>query len=347
MLTLLSVLLPQDPAQLVLDRIQSFIKSSSSLSVQMKFIAADGVTKGTGRLVFERPNRTRFDIKIGNVDYSFGSSEAGTFEVERVSKRFDEGPPGTQIGFVPSRLTTVSEVFFPIIFAAANVREAFGEGATFASGAPVTQGSVRLDRVIAKWSGGAGDGQAEILADPLGRPIKIFWKTNGPQSAGATTEFFDYKEAGARQADFVLEMPQGFIVMGLPYQQIAPDEGVTLDLSGIGNADGPLAVRIKDKALLFVTAPDCVPSDRMRSLLKELGASFPPIFEISTGPAAARDFPLFVVDEARLDVLRVPATPSLYLVDSKAKLIRVWFGYDPAAREKLLESVRNAIAGKL
>src|SRR5688572_28553430 len=101
MLALLALLIPPTQADEALKRNAAFMQTVQSLSVDIKVALIAPPYKGKGRLAIQFPRRTRFDVKLGPLDYSLAASEEGVLEIEHSTKYYAEDLPADFVG-VPS-----------------------------------------------------------------------------------------------------------------------------------------------------------------------------------------------------------------------------------------------------
>ena len=352
MLTLLALLAPQDEAQALQDRLAKFLRGVNTLSVEMRIQPGFGnTTPGPAKLVFERPRRTRFDIKAGKDDYSFSATERETIEVDRAKKIFSEEQGAIQIGFPPSKLSDVNTAAFPIILIGRSARDAVATEAKFSTGQSATINGVTADLLIASWDSQFGSGRADIYLDAQGKPVKMSWRSamEGELSA-ATTEFFNYKvNQPIPISTFRLAIPAGFSPFTLQPVPVTPEFGTDLQLGTWQTNDGKkvsLDSVVTGKTLLFFSEPGCLPSNSLRRLLvemqKNLGVK---LLELSIGkPAGRSGLPTYwSPTEDTLARLKVPCTPTLFLLDSKGLLQSLWYGFDPARKTIIRKELEKTI----
>lgn len=337
-----------DRTQEVVNRLTAFLQSTRTLSVEFK-IRPFGETKwGSGRLAFERPRRTRFDLKIPGVDYSFSATEKGTLEIERSIKKYEESGPALMLSYPPSTFARANEFAFPLILTQLDPRRALPSGTALKWTDQELIDGQPTDHLVSSWQGGSRE--AHIFVGKAGRPAKFELRViKGNQTSSAETVFSKYRvNAPIPASTFAIPLPLGYVPRSLPLHAPSPEPGEKLDLREwvSRRASGILADAIKGKTFLFVTAKECKPSDAIRPNLKQIAEDLKvPVIELALDRGLkSKGFPLY---EASSDLvwsrMGIAGTPMIYIVDKNARMSRAWYGYDPSQKERLRAYLKAAL----
>ncbi|MFY9235034.1 MAG: conjugal transfer protein TraF [Fimbriimonadaceae bacterium] len=331
-------------------RLANFLKSVKTMSVEFTIRPPGGGKAGSGRLVVERPNKTRFDLKLSGIDYSFSATPSGTIEVLRSGKKYDENRPAQSLGFPPPGITRVNEYAFPLLLVSQHPREAVSSEAVFSWKGEAVIGGKKTDHLVASWNGRGGVGEAHFYVDSAGKPLKVDWQSNaGNELSGAATDFRNFRvNKPIPPADFALVIPPGYVPHRLQYPIPSLAQGERLNLGRWMASNGAivnLADRIKGKTLLFFSAEGCGPSNQLRSELKQIAAEFQvPVLELNVdGKAARSGFPTFSTnDPGVFERLGVDGTPTIIAINGKVAG-RTWYGYAPAQKALLRTTLKEML----
>jgi hypothetical protein len=335
---------------LVLARNGGYMAKVKSLSVDFKVALVAPFVIGKGRLVYEFPRRTRFDVKLNPIDYSLAASEEGVLEVERSTKYYMEDLGAEFVGVPASKISYGPQLGFPFVLLKRSVRAHLPNNAQYTYQGQTTIGGQKVDKLQASWSTLDGSGSGVILIDSDGKLVMLDWKgTRMGRPTGDKMEFSNYAvNKAVPMSTFRMSVPSGFVPYSLPALVYPPGIGAKVKL-GVWNKAGPGKVDLDKElagkpALLFVMDPACEPSKRASSLIASLRKNITVVELLSD---SAQDVPTdrasFYWGGAAIKTLSAPVTPTLYLLGPDSTLHRVWYGYDAERRKVLEDDMRAAI----
>jgi hypothetical protein len=351
MFALLSLLLPMNEVDLVLARNAGYMSKVKSLSVDFKVALVAPFVSGNGRLVYEFPRRTRFDVKLNPIDYSLAASEEGILEIERSTKYYMEDLEAEFVGVPASKISYGPQLGFPFVLLKKSVRAHLAENAQYTYQGQTTIGGQKVDKLQASWSTLDGSGSGVILIDSEGKLVMLDWKgTRMGRPTGDKMEFSNYAvNEAVPMSTFRMSVPSGFVPYSLPALVYPPEIGAKVKL-GVWNKAGAGKVDLDKElagkpALLFVMDPACEASGRAAGLVEALGKSIRVVELLSDTAENVRvGRNRFYLGGEAIKTLSPPVTPTFYLLGPDGTLHRVWYGYDAERRKVLEDDMRAAIA---
>lgn len=349
---------PQAPA--ALDRFARYVGAAQSLALDIKLSSAS-VPDGVGTFKFQRPDRVLFTMKWAGADYSFSSTERGIVEIERAERNYDEFDPVNRMIAPLSRISPAPGVGFPSVFVYQNLSQMLPDGASFKQIGKESLGGVRVDHLEAVYQTQRGMGRTNVYVDEVGRLLKMTQAVDDMEGPKVMAfEYSNYRVNGALSLEsYLTPIPLGFVPYALPPAPMFFDENEEVGQPVLTGLDGRRSkLEYSGKGVLIVFTSNSAPSQRAAASLGRVrehaeGVGYA-VVEISAesrrqdvrGLSGATDVRFDPTGKV-WDVLGLQGTPSLSLVDGQGKLLRYWYGFDPAAAKAWEQDVFDGLEGKV
>lgn len=350
-----TIVMPPQPAtaQDVLQRLDKFVQSAQSLSVDCKLTSSKEATPGAAHLVFVRPSNMLYSLKWGQIDYKFVGNGSGSIDLERVHKVYDVQPEWSTLASPRTELAADSGV--PSVFPSYLITDP-SSLASLKYGGQTNINGVAADELDAT----AGKVNLRLYVNSAGEPVRYHYdwtsqKQDGTVEKGSLQcDLSNYKvNLSPSQALFQFAVPTGYRELTLPLDDRPAGVGEKFPFDGWTGSGTSLADEVKQKdSLIVVTDQDCDPSAASASAVKQLadGGNLS-VLVVSLSPTGAKpagldSYPTYY--DPKGDVRRkanFPGTPMFYLVNKTGDIIKVWYGFDPDSAADFVKDVQAALKG--
>jgi len=338
-----------------LDRYATYRKANPSLGLEFDYQMNSRKLTGA-RAFVDSGKQARLDVKGMNEDYSGVMTSAGFTEVERSSGTYDVRNLVDEPVLPASRIAGATQVF-PKWINVPNLRQLAPPDATVQIKGKERGLGVECDVVTATFGspeakGDAPGGVVEAAVAPDGRLARLSmtnWAPMQPRLHQSWT-FRKFEAAPADERRYTLAIPDGFVPYSLDGKYGPVGVGESMPTSGWtatagGNFDllGKLGAK---GGLIALVTPGSVPSQRARASLAKLQGAGLPVVVVSDGtsPAAAAGADAFDSTGKLVEALRLPATPTFFLVDANGKITHLWMGYDATKATEFEKDVQEQFA---
>jgi outer membrane lipoprotein-sorting protein len=348
MVLILALLMPVQRPDQVLERFFAYQRGLTSLRVEIALEVGAQRRKGTATLIYQKPQRTRFDLKMAGSDYSFASTEQGSVEIDWAAKQFDERPWASTLGYPPPRMTEVNFALFPdaLIYFSRDQMMPKDAEVEFRGQEHISGQSV--DHIRAHWMGSLGPTARDLYVSPEGRLLR--YEISNGETVVLRVQMSRFEPNPKLDLkDFTIDLPPGLRQYALPSPESPEEVGLRLKYGSWWSSraksmvDPGKDLKGAPHLLVFVRS-GCLPSARLLKALPGLASGDVVTFTLDKEDAGMGASYVDRSGAGQLD-LSVPSTPAIYLVDDKGVLNRVWYGYDPESKETFFKDIRDAVAG--
>jgi hypothetical protein len=324
-------------ADQVLDRFANARKTPLRVEAAIDASIGDSPNYAT-KIWVDGQARTLFLAKSPSGVYRASLKPSLIRETDETSKMYDEHPyHGWSLQGL--RLSPAATLF-PSWMAIPDLRKIAGAGKWELKGYQVRDG-IGFDRLhLRSEQNGAGvemnvdvDSRGFIVGfdqdqwNPMGRMRRKWIVTNYRPRVSFTS------------SEIELPVPIGYMPFALDYPQIGVVVGDMFPLKGWSRPLTP-----KAKSLVVLYGEDCEPSRKALPWLQGLQKRMP-ITYISDGSPKLVPSALSDRSGKLLEKLSYQATPTMYLLDEKGKVIGIWMGYDPAKAASVQKEIIEVAAG--
>jgi hypothetical protein len=344
-----------DPAEMALDRFESYIRNAGTLSFSVRSThpSMPG-TSGDGRLVIERPAKLAFDLKWDGGDYRYVIVDGEYLEIEHSSKQYDEYALGQRFAGPPTRIYWPALYAFPDMFGMGSLRP-YALGNKYRLTGVETIDGVSTERLEIDIGGEDGTLKAKAWIDAEGRLLKFDYASISIFGRDIKQfEFRDYR-AGEPLSErtFHRDVPAGYMLFALPRPPIPIDIGLRVPLTGWADGAGkpiePAMLTSGQNLLLVVARRECGPSKRLLDALGEqknqLGELGIRVAVLSEDPVESDFLALRDPDGSKTLELGPPGTPMMYLLNREGRVVWLHFGFAPGAAPGLMKEIAESIQG--
>jgi hypothetical protein len=257
-----------------------------------------------------------------------------------------EDLPADFVGVPASKISYAPQAAFPSVLLRRSLKMYLPQGAVFTHLGKVG----KQDKLKATWQSASGPGEATALIDAYGKLTRLSWRGEDfGQPIGNDTDFTNYVvNRSIPMSTFRLKVPTGYVPYALPIDRVPPEAGTKVKL-GKWHATGPGQIDLDKElagkpALLFVMSPDCVPSQRARSMIDAISKEVRVVELLSdTWDGAQSSRAKYLWGGDALKFLAPPVTPSFYLISGDGTLHRFWYGFEEKSRKAYENDIRAAI----
>lgn len=340
-------------AEAALDRYSRFMSKVRTLAVDVKAKYSGSDSIGTAQLILSRPSSVKFSGQWGGTSFLYTQSPNGAIELDRTLGRYREY--GRASGILPptGEVAKPAPTAFPGIVLVPDLRRVIPPGKMF-SVVRSTPG-LKATTVDCEFEIQGGRIHIWFKIDELGR--LIFSKQVRSGTSGSETLELYYTNWHVNKAYpaklFDIDPPLGTRPDVLP----SPPDSMTV------GQQFPISESLKFKSgwqrisafaggkpvLVSLIDKGCQPSHAFHVWLERnnpILSKKVKLLAISRGAGRAFTGKVPVAEQPSGSLwakLNLPGTPSLYLVDSKGKIAKLWFGFDASSQASLLKEVNFEI----
>lgn len=342
---------PQDDPEA---RFEKFIRSATSLRVDMRMKVSGVSDIGKGYFMAKRPDHVLWVMKWGKSDFSFSSAGNEIVAIEKSNRLYRQyGAVGRL--FVPeSDISSTPEYGFPLALLSGSLLPLVPDGMRFTSAGKTTINGVSADVIKAAFATPNGRVTVTASIDAKGKLMECTTAYGeGPTQETRALTFTNYAvNKHLSDALFKTSVPKGFISQTLPGDAYPINVGEKMPLEGWKpvSGSGDLKALSQNKVLFIAIGdPHCEVSVRaartVANLAREVeakGGAAVAICPTSSSPQPVYSSLSNFYDPTGkvFDRLRTPGTPTFFLVSPRGIVTRVWYGFDTG---QAAEFVKDAL----
>lgn len=330
---------PNHSPQEVMERVNALLRSANSLAVHIDVSHFRYSSPGSADLVMLRPNDFLYTMKLGGNDYAYSASDEGVVEVERSTMTYSTWPSWIGLISPESRFSDMIAAGFPALFHSAWVTSS--KWPTFEYKGSDQINGEKTDHLY-RLDPASGIYDFWIASD--GRILR--YRVNDGAGSAIQYTFSNYRFNGpVTLANLHVALPLGSNPYALPDVAIPLGIGKPFPTQGWQNSSGATVDISGGKPVLVVVVDEesdaaANMAEPLTAIGKSVAIAIVPDGPSAKPPTTLASLPLFTDPSGRLlEKLSFPGTPMCYLVAPDGTISKLWFGYDPADREKFLASM--------
>jgi hypothetical protein len=335
-------------------RFEKYMRSVSSLKVDMDLKVSGVKEIGNGYFQAKQPNFVLWVMKWGPSDFSFSSAGDEIVAIEKFKKVYREYGAVGRLFIPESDISSTPEYGFPLPLLSGSLTSLLPNGVHFSGQGKALVEKVPVDVVRAEFTTPSAKVTVQAKVDEKGRLLEcVTTYGGGGPSQIRTLTFKNYRANQAlSEASFRTPIPKGFTPQTLPADAFPVNFGERMPLDGWKPVSGSGDIKtLAQNKVLFVAIgdPNCEVSVRaaktVASLAKDVEAKGG--ISVAICPASSSPQPVYTTIPNFYDPtgkiyprLRAPGTPMFFLVSPKGLVTRVWYGFDEA---QAAEFVKDAL----
>ncbi|MBX3118133.1 MAG: hypothetical protein KF784_03645 [Fimbriimonadaceae bacterium] len=333
------LLVAVDDAKAALDRFAALVQRNPTMAVDIQVQLENYAPVGRGQFSLSKPDKLNLRVDWGQHSYEFGVNGPRRIEVDHFEKQYQEyrdyGPllPRGEISMTPTYA-------FPSVFITGDLRHLAPTGTKFKAGQKVVQGSSVLTPLSAQFSTQSGTAQILAYVDQNGKLTSLKTDLDDDDGHKVWTISFSNYRLGNASSTFNVNPPKGYSPDRVQTPEYALEMGSPFPAKDWRNvANGAALSSMKGKPFLAVfVRPNCEPSKAAMKELATISASIAKsgvqtVLMVQGTKANAQEyvakFPKFyAATPAAQQELRLPGSPTFFLIDKQGLLNRLWYGFD-------------------
>src|SRR5688572_22975191 len=204
-------------------RFEKYMRSATSLKVDMSLMLSGVKDIGRGYFQAKRPDHVLWVMKWGKSDFSFSSAGDEIVAIERSTKIYREyGPVGRL--FIPEPdISSTPEYGFPLPLISGTLKSLIPDGVRFSTRGTSTVEKVPVDVIMAEFTSPSARVSVQAKVDAKGRLLEsVTTYGDGASSQTRTQRFHNYSvNLPLSNASFATPVPKGFVSQTLPADAIS------------------------------------------------------------------------------------------------------------------------------
>lgn len=336
-----------------LDRYSRFMAKVRTMSVDVKVKYSGSESLGTAQLIVSKPVSVKFAGQWGGSSFLYTQNPRGAIELDRKLGRYREYGRASVILPPTGEVAKPAPTAFPGIVLVPDLRRIIPPGKNF--GLVKSTPGVKATTIDCEFEIQGGRIHIWFKIDEFGKLIfskqvrtgnlgseslEIYY-TNWQINKTYSPKLFEIEPPLGTRPD-VLPTPPDSLTVG---QQFPMAETVRL-----GSKSERLSSFAASKPVLIsVLSKNCPPSRAFHAWLEKNRSRIPKkvklmALAVGNGIPFKGSIPVASQPTDSLwNKLNLPGTPGLYLIDSKGKIAKMWFGFDPAGQAALLKEINFEI----
>lgn len=332
-----------------LDRYSKFMSNARTMAVDVKVKYSGTDSLGACHLVLSKPVSVKFSGQWGGTSFQYTQNPKGAIELDRSLGRYREYGRSSMILPPTGEVAKPAPIAFPGIVLVQDLRKVIPPGKAFTL-AKSTPG-VKATTLECEFSIQGGRIHIWFKIDEFGRLIFSKQVRTGELGSDSLEIYYSNWEVNKSYSPklFEIEPPLGTRPDVLP----TPPDSMTV------GQPFPLSESVRTKAgwqklsaiaggrplLLSVLGQSCPISRAFHAWLERNAVHFSnraKLIHLATGTGKPFSGKILLASQPSGSLwqkLNLPGTPGLYLIDTKGKIAKMWFGFDPAGNAALQKEI--------